>query len=70
MQVIQDLEMYHRERIDEVAIDGVQRTGVVVSRGTDGCQIDRLRTFPSQDKKYETKSEGGADIDLIEGKEM
>lgn len=40
--------MYHRERINEVAIDGIQRTGVVISRGTDRRQIDDLHTFPNQ----------------------
>lgn len=34
---------YHRERVDEVAVDGVEGARVVVGRRADRRQVDRLR---------------------------
>lgn len=40
---MQSRHTHHRQRIDEVAVDGVQRARVVVRRSTDRGEIDRLQ---------------------------
>lgn len=37
--------LHHGERIHEVAIDGIQRTRVVISWRADRCQVDNLNTY-------------------------
>jgi hypothetical protein len=46
---------HHRQRIDEVAVDGVQRARVVVRRSTDRGEIDRLQQKQTQKSESSTQ---------------